>query len=275
LRPRSSVRIIENAETQTAALEEKIESQARRIDTLADDVANGRTSRHAEEDAALAAITDEMSYDAVSSAIRDADHRGIISTVLRVPASEGLDGMHMVIQNTVLMDRVVGDSPRLSLSPWFADNRDVPGDWWLPGEDVTSVIGRLEQRIESANLDPPIMFDPTLMFQNLREALTLVYRSLRGESERRLRGPLLERLNDEWALTDEGLESLTTEDWVPIGVFPDTIPRFQDPGTPAFTPPPPPRGVEASVWAQLIEIARVTYMVHGKRSLQRRGFPGR
>ena len=135
-------RVIENAETQTAALEEKIESQARRIDTLADDVANGRTRRHAEEDAALAAITDAMSYGAVSSAIQGADHRGIISTALQEfrPRRVWMVSMHGHPKHSPYGSRRRGQPTVIALPLRFPDNRDVPGDWWLPEEDVTSVI---------------------------------------------------------------------------------------------------------------------------------------
>ena len=148
----------------------------------------------------------------------------------------------------------------------------MQSEGWFQGEDVTQVIARLDSKIESANLTPSMVWDPTLMFTNLRDSLDLANRSLRGELARRLRGPLLERLNAEWVLTDEGLESLVSEAFVPITGFPDTIRRFQDPGTPAFVPPQAPQGVDPDLWSQMIEIARVTYMVHGTRSPRRRGF---
>jgi hypothetical protein len=152
------------------------------------------------------------------------------------------------------------------------DNRDVQSEAWNQGEDVRLVIDRLDQKIESANLTPSMVWEPTVMFTNLRESLALANRSLRGQLPRRLRGPLLERLNDEWALTDEGLESLTSDAFASIDLFPDTLPHLQTPGTPPFAPPFAPLGVDPAVWAQLVEIARVTYMVHGRRSLRRRGF---
>jgi len=262
---------IEETETQTAALEKRIESQGRRIDTLADEVLRDRAGRHEAEDEALAAIANDMSYEAVSSALREADLRRAISDAFRVPASGDLNGMHMHLKNLVRMDRAVGGTPFLSLTPWFADARNVQTEGWNEGEDVRQVIARLDRKIESANLTPSAVWDPSVMFTNLRDSLELANRALRGELPRRLRGPLIERLNGEWVLTEEGLESLTTDAFLSINDFPSRVAylaAYSGGDRPEFSPPPPP-GVDADTWGILVEIARVTYMAHPRGSFHR------
>ncbi len=199
-------RVIQNVETEATALEARIATQARRIDTLANEVTGDRAERRTAEDEALAAVTDDMSYEAVSSAIRELDDRHAISYAFRVPASRDLRQMHVYFKNTILMDQMSGGSPRVTLTPWFIDVRNVQSVAWEPGEDVTAVIARLDREIESVNLTPSMVWDPTILFATLRASLSSPL-TPSGEQSPRLRGPLLELLNDEWALTDEGLES--------------------------------------------------------------------
>jgi hypothetical protein len=89
---------------------------------------------------------------------------------------------------------------------------------------------------------------------------------------RRLRGPLIELVGDQWAFTDAGLESRTDDTFVPTDVFPATITRFQDPGTQPFVPLDAPSGVSNDTWRVLMEIAKRTYLGHGGRLAGRKGF---
>ena len=68
--------VVQNVSARADALEERLGDQAARIDTLAQEVENARAARHEEEDSKLAAITDEMTYAAVSGPLRDAEGPG-------------------------------------------------------------------------------------------------------------------------------------------------------------------------------------------------------
>jgi hypothetical protein len=128
-------------------------------------------------------------------------------------------------------------------------------------------------RLEEANIDASTAtFDPELVFRNLRHSLSTAVRSRRGELDRRLRGPLIELIEDRWAFTDAGLESRTDDAFVPTDVFPATIARFQDPGMPPFVPPEAPAGVSKDIWQVLMEIAERSYVGHRGRLGGRRGF---
>jgi hypothetical protein len=182
-------------------------------------------------------------------------------------------GMRLYFKNLYLMDRAVGGSPFLSLIPWFLDGRSVQSISWSDGEDVTVVMEKVIARLEEANIDASIAaFDPELVFRNLRHSLSVAIRSRRGELERRLRGPLIELVGDQWAFTDAGLESRTDDTFVPTDVFPATIARFRDPGTRPFVPPDAPSGVSKDTWQVLMEIAERTYLGHGERPVRRKGF---
>ena len=194
-------RVIENVETQAAALDERIRTQERRIDTLAEEVDRNRAARHAEEDEGLAAITDEMTFEAIDNALRQAVRKRAISTAFQVPASPDLSQMHISMQPLFRAERGGGGDPIISLTPWVVGQPVLGGLLWQPGQDIASLIERLERQIESANLTPAMVFDPTDLFTNLRASLTLANHSLRGDLARRLRSPLVERINKEWALS--------------------------------------------------------------------------
>jgi hypothetical protein len=214
-----------------------------------------------------------MTYASVSGPLRDAERSGAISESFRVPASAELGGMHLHLRNLILMDRAVGGTPHLSLTPWFLDSRSVQSVSWNDGEDVRTVMEKIIARLEEANIDASAAtFDPELVFRNLRHSLSVAVRSRRGELDRRLRGPLIELVDDQWAFTEAGLESRTDDVFVPTDVFPATIARFQDPGTPPFVPPDAPAGVSKDTWQELMEIAERTYLGHGGRLAGRRGF---
>jgi hypothetical protein len=143
---------------------------------------------------------------------------------------------------------------------------------WNDGEDVSAVMDRVIARLEQASADASTAtFNPELVFRNLRQSLSVAVRSRRGELERRLRGPLIELVGDQWALTDAGLESRTDDSFVPADVFPATSARFQDPGMPPFAPPEAPSGVSKETWQELVKIAERTYLTHGGSLAGRRG----
>lgn len=264
--------VVQNVGARADALEERLGEQAARIDTLAQEVENARSARHAGEDADLAAVTDEMTYEAVSGPLRDAERNGAISELFRVQASAELAGIRLRMRNLNRMDRAVGGTPFLSLIPWFLDVRSVQTVAWNDGEDVREVMDEIIVRLEEANVDASrATFDPELVFRNLRHSLSVAVRSRRGELDRRLRGPLIELVEDRWAFTDAGLESRTDDTFVSIDIFPATIAQFQDPGTPPFVPPDAPVGVSKETWGVLMVIAQKTYLGHGGRAVRRKG----
>jgi hypothetical protein len=72
-------------------------------------------------------------------------------------------------------------------------------------------------------------------------------------------------------LTEEGLESLTTDAFLSINDFPSRVAymaAYSGGDRPEFSPAPPP-GVDADTWGILVEIARVTYMAHPRGSFHR------
>ncbi len=264
--------VVQSVSERADVLEQRLGEQTARIDTIAQDVENARAVRHADEDSALAAITNDMTYEAVSGALREAERSRAISQRFRVRASADLRGMRIYLKNLVLMDRVYGGSPVLALTPWFPDARTVQQELWRPGEDVATVMGRIIVRLEEVNVDASkSTFNPELLFENLRSGLGVAVRSRRGEIAR-LRGPLIELTDDRWALTEAGLESRTDDVYVPIDLFPSTLPQFQDPDTPPFAPPDTPEGYSHDAWEVLMDVARKTYLSHGSQPVPRKGF---
>jgi hypothetical protein len=264
-------RAIENTQVETAALEEKIESQGRRIDTLSGEVAQNRAARHADEDAGLAAIAEDASFEAISDAIRDAERRQAISSLFRVPATANTGGMHLRVQNGQLGDRAVGSTPVIFLTPWFADDREVPMVIWKSGQDAVEIFGELDQNIESAHLSPDDLLDSAVFIKNLTESISLANAALRGHAKH-LEDPLIERLTDEWVLTEAGLEALSSDFILPIAAFPSHL-QYMNAISGGETPAvdaPLPKGVDPEMWELLVEIARRTFQGFGRLASTRR-----
>lgn len=256
--------VIQNVDARAAALEQRVDEQAARIGTIAQEVETARAARHAEEDAYLAAVTDEMTYAAVSGPLRRAKQSRAISEYFRVQASAELTGMRLAFKTLVRLDQVHGPIRFLSLAPWSLDDLSLQSVEWHDGEDVTAVMDKIIARLEAAGHDASsTVFDPELVFKNLRLSLSAALHSRRGELERRFRGPLIELVGDQWAFTDAGLESRTDDTFVSAEVFPASSARFQDPGTPPFMPPNTPFGVSTDTWQVLMKVAERTYSGHG------------
>jgi hypothetical protein len=265
--------VARNVGARADALEARLGEQAARIDTLAQDVEDARATRHADEDADLAAITDKMTYRAVGGPLLAAERSGAISQTFRVQASAELTGMRLYFKILYSMDRVHGGTQFLSLTPWFIEGPNVQSIPWNDGDDVSAVMDRIIARLEQARVDSSTAtFNPELVFRNLHHSLGVAVRSRRGELERRLRGPLLELVGDQWAFTDAGLESRTDDSFVPADAFPATIARFPDLGTPPFVPPEAPPGVSKESWQVLMKIAERTYPTHDSPPVGRKGF---
>jgi len=263
---RESRTVVEQVGARADALEQRIGDQSARIETLAQEVEIARAERHAAEDTALSAITNDATYDAVTRALWEAESRRAISESFRVRASANVAGMRLYFKLLSAVERTGGSLPFISLTPWFPDGRDVKRESWHSGEDVATVMNRIVKNLETANLDATRnAFDAQLVIENLHLSLDLAIHSLRGDLPRRLRGPLIELVDERWVLTDMGLESRTDEFFVSIDAFPDTLPRFQRPGTPEFRAPPAPDGVSEELWKTLITVARMTYMLRGRR----------
>ena len=257
---RAADRVIETVETKASALDERIEAQVRRIDTIGEEVAQARTRRHDRQDADAAAIADLGTYKAISTAIRDARNRAAISTALfMVPASADITGMHLDIRNTRLLD----GREFLTLQPWFPDSRSVERIEWWPGEDAVTVMDRLAQNIEMANLSSEALLEASMVFENLSSSILLANTSQHGAGKR-LGGSLVEKLTDEWVVTKAGLESLTGDTVVSIDDFPGKVEIMSamSRDTSLEFSPPVPDGVDPAEWSQLVDVAFMIYRQH-------------
>jgi len=243
------------------------------IETLGQDVDRLRGARHSEEAAALAAITEHPTQEIVASGLRLGEARGVLSSAFRARASADLGGMRLSCQLLHMVPRGAPNRPVLFLTPWFPDARRSERAEWLDGEDVATVMDRIVARLELARLDASrAAFDPALFLSKLRNGLEVALGSLRDEP--RMRGRLIEVVNDRWVLTDEGLESRSDAAFISRDTFP-TAPGAIDQAPGGFTAPAAPSDEDGSDWPTLMEIARRTYLLLGVRSRRPLIFPSR
>lgn len=250
----------QNVGARAQVFESRLGEQAARIDTLAQEVESVHASRHAEEDAALAAITEDMTYGAVSDLLSYAERGRVIAEFFRVQASAELTRMHLRFKNVYLVNVARGGLPLLSLTPWFLDGRMLQSIYWDDSKDVSRVMEEIITTLERSNIDASTTtFDPKLAVTNLRNSLTVAFRSRRGQLPRRLRASLIELADNQWAFTEAGLESLTDDTFVSKDVFSAMTSGLRDSERCQPVTPAAPAGVPEHKWQTLMKIAARTY----------------
>ena len=141
---------------------------------------------------------------------------------------------------------------------------------WRPGQDVVDVLAELGRNIESAHLPPEELLNSALLIENLTESVSLANAALRGRAQH-LRDPLIERLTEEWVLSEAGLQSVMSDFIVPIAAFPSRLQYMNaiNGGSTPTVDAPPPEGVDPETWHLLVEIARLTFQRHPVGSFAR------
>ncbi len=220
------------------------------------------------------ALTEDLSYEALSAALQEADRVGAIRNGLTVAGSpttastvttfswatrhltrgDGLildDGtVHHLNVRVVLQQR-----PGEIALPWY--DRD-----WEQGEGPVEVAEALDERLRnSGRLTEAKTFDFVFAVRNLQAGLRLALDDQHASpGAERLRGQLREVLQNGWVVTTEGVQNLETgfaasgED---LGfrrgssVFGPTwsVPR-------GFNSPPSPEGIPLQQWEFVVERAR-------------------
>lgn len=250
----------EHVEELVGEIEEKIEAQKTRLNSLSAELEQFNADRRSREEELLTTVETELSFGAVARALTTAEARNAIASTFRVRSSSDLMGMRVVLNVVTAIEKEGGGERMITAIPWFPESKNVSGTSWSSGEDVVTFAGRLIANIEAAKIgSAESSFNATLMFENLGKSLQVAFAALHNDGTFGLQGSMIELIDEDWALTSAGLESRLLGVVASINLFPNTLTMFQNPGIPTFSLPPRPEGVGEELWQKLIEISRSTF----------------
>ena len=208
---------------ETALIREDIRQQAQqierrvvRLEELADRQEEQRSSLQGEIEADAQRLSTDLSRESVLEALETAERLNLLHLGdFRLRASRELDGPELF-----LVRADYGDTAELYLSfersgladgfmplPLAEDENVIV---WATGTSPEQITRRLLEKLMADNSAHFQSFDFTRALEALQQSITLAAdaRQQPHDSPRRLRGRLIALINDEWFLTDHGLESI-------------------------------------------------------------------
>lgn len=210
---------------ETEALEQRVVS----LEALA---ANQPEQRQAVEDKVAATVDlmrSHVTRDAVADVLRQSDELGLFERMLfRLRASariEGPDLFLLLMEYGKVSELWMNFGPVLfgSLDPsqwdplYGPDEENPVGIVWEQSQPATAMVRVLHTRLLSEGIEFYAEFDLARALDTLAKSLEVAFAARSGElAEGRPRGPLICLVNDEWAITAHGLESLLGDYCYPL-----------------------------------------------------------
>jgi len=276
-------RFMREVRVENRALEGRFEARATelesRLDRLTDATARAVAARHESQDAAVARLDEDVSYESVTAALAEAARLNAVDPALfRVRASTDPGGLRVSLAWVEMAsDTDTRSELRVELwSPDPATTAAVSRRWlaWPPDLSAAEVGDSIVLALEREGLPAGQIFDWGHAMAELQRSLGLAISARRGDAAAlRLQGRLVERVDDDWLLTDAGIECparsfLLGEEEFPGPVYPKgQLPPLHalsggpDPdNAPPFRPDPP-QWVSAEVWDDLLSLGRHIYPI--------------
>lgn len=248
------------SEAATLAAEEATRELSERLDAIQKRFEDHWSEQVALEDATVASLRDEISYDRVMDALVLAHAMGAASFPLYVTAGDSID--HPVVGISLTYEDV---SPYESREPEVigitlsVDTSNLEMSYaveaeWSSDDDPVAVLGRLRAQMISVGLGPEsqrLEFDE--FFANLRLGLEEAVAGRRGDASIwRTTGGLRDVVSRDWVISENGIEHREHGLVAKRHVF--SGPRAR-PGNP-FEPPPTPDWADEETWTRIAARAR-------------------
>jgi hypothetical protein len=203
-----------NVEEVASNLEARLSGRVTRLAEVAGLADRLRDEGYAEEDQLIDDIESNASYEHVVAALDEAFTSEAISkgfrqqsNGFRVRVGHPLDGLRLTLRFTPSM---VAGIRILQIVAWPPPNASTSYSVnWNPGESPVVVFQRLRATLADARI--PVSeeeFDIDFALQNLVHSLRISIEARRGQRPRPS-GRVVEIVDDRWAFTEAGLESLT------------------------------------------------------------------
>ncbi|MHB1526756.1 MAG: hypothetical protein ACYCZN_10840 [Candidatus Dormibacteria bacterium] len=191
--------------------EAKTQQLATRLTQLGDEFRSGLASRDAQQDAKIAALEDDVSFDSVTEAIEVANDIGALAEGYpTVQASGSPDGL--ALEFKWLMPSA--GQPHLSVIARIEADFDAWGPHpiieveWAPAQSASEIGVALATRLRQRDRwKGDSTLDWQLAVGNLQRTLLVAVKAQRHDADAwALHGPLFELVDDRWAITDAGVE---------------------------------------------------------------------
>jgi hypothetical protein len=265
---RASERAAKHAAEQVETrMQERTDRLAARLDELQSDVMKRVRRRAEEQDATIAALRDDVSYETVTTALTEANRLNAIHDgQVTVQASYNPDGL--ILTFSWVEDTDI-NSERSSGPHLDVDGAGVNVEW-RPGEPGGEVGHRLVEELQRAGRwDGETTLDWGVTLRNLQASLDLAISSIRRDRYAwHLHGPLIELVSPTWVLTTAGVEHLGRGLMVPEADFPEQIPRVIANSSPTARQraeeartwcPEAPNAVDPAEWERVISHGRSVF----------------
>lgn len=263
-------------ESTRSIVQEETRALTNRLEDLEADLEQRREGTRATQEQYVDAITEDISYEALSAALQEADRVGAIRDGLTVSGSptdlSTVTTFSWATRHLTRGDGLVLDDGTVHHLNIRVVLQQRPGEFGLPvydrdweqGEGPAEVAEALDVQLRSrGRLTEAKTFDFVFAVRNLQAGLRLALNDQHAApGAERLHGQLLEVLQNGWVVTTEGVQNLETG-FVAAGedlgfnrgssVFGPTwsVPRN-------FAAPPPPEGIPSRQWEQVVERARAS-----------------
>ncbi len=265
--------LVESVTQQTSALGEEIDRQRVTLADVTEQLRDLTAQRHEEEDESLDRLRDDVTFESLHQILRSASRNNLISDHFRVQLFDDVSRSHLHLSSGIIMDRVDGGTPHINIAIWTLNGEDPPPVIWQAGTSFAGALDELVRRMERGN-SPDTNFDSQRLVDQLVKSLRESTTSGRSSASPGPRGPLIELINDEYFLTESGLERTSGELLVPIESFEQTRGFRDREPPPPYISPQRPQTISSAEWESLLPLLEVTYRGWNNWPVRRRGFPG-
>jgi len=278
---RTVIRVSERAIRQAAQqveehFQERTDQLTARIDDLQAQVDRRMQRRAHEQDAKITALDDNVSHATVTEALAEANRLAAIDNgKVTVQASTDPDGLGLIFEwgadyqefhaygGELIHPRP--PNPYLHVKARIESDLDQHGKRpiieveWQPDDAAADVAEKLITELQTASRwQGHGTLDWSLALRNLKRSLdTAISSRRRDEGAWHLRGPLIELVGDDWAITTAGLESRRHGYVLAAAEFPTAIDeRRNQLAVHDWSPPDPPAWADPGEWSRVIRRCR-------------------
>ena len=268
------------SESATAAVEEGTRDLRENTAHLAqrlDEIDDQLNQRHDRQQSQRAEILDELaerpSWDVLASAIREADRlNAVVGSEITAPLTGDIAAHvpRITVQLAVMSETNHGSS--FGGGGWVEDILQVEVSaggksalvTWRKGETAGEMLGALADKLTREGMNST-KFDvaASTVFPSLKTALEQAI-TTRADHDPWFTGRMIERIDDDWVVTDRGLESRSFQLALKLDESPSRV-AYGVAGVGGEDPalPDPPAGVDPGLWE--VAVSRTRHHSHARK----------
>ncbi|UPG70754.1 hypothetical protein [Gordonia hongkongensis] len=253
----------------TRDLRENAAHLAQRLDEIDDQLKQRRDRRESQRAEILAELGERPSWDVLESVVREAaDLNAVADREITAPLTEDVDvdapRITVHLSNFARASEPPGfgfdDAEPVFYMTVSAGNKSA-GVMWERDETPSGMLDALAAELTREGMNSTVsIVSASTVFRSLRTALEQAI-TTRKDASPWFTGRMIERLDDDWVVTDQGLESRSLHLVLrnPIR-YPDLRPTTE----PEPPVPEPPTGVPPDFWK--VAVARTYHHAHIRRN---------